>query len=79
MRVKTSKLGYARKLITELLSEKMAQVHFLFPDISTKKVDWEIIVDELSEPQTLHLTRSLETNILIAMEVGLKFSNHKVV
>ena len=38
--------------MAELLSEKMAQVHFLFQGISTKKVDWEIIVDELSEPQT---------------------------
>ena len=64
---------------TELLSEKMARVHFLFPDISTKKVDWEIMVDKLSEPQTLHLTGSLETNLLIAMEADLKFSNHEMV
>ena len=40
------------KRMGELLSKKIAQVHVLFPGISTKKVDWEIMVDELLEPQT---------------------------
>ena len=38
------------KPMAELLSKKMARVHFLFPGISITKVDWEIMVDELSEP-----------------------------
>ena len=36
---------------------KMAQANFLFPGISTTKVDWEIMVDELSEPQTAPFDR----------------------
>ena len=40
------------KPMAKLLSEKMILVHFLFSGISTTKVDWEIMVDELSWPQT---------------------------
>ena len=40
------------KPMAKLLSEKMARLHLLFPGISTTKVDWETMGDELSEPQT---------------------------
>ena len=33
----------------------------------------------MSEPQTLHLTKSLETDLLIATEMDLKFSNQTMV
>ena len=31
----------------------MTRVHCLFPGISTTKVNWEIMVDEWSEPETV--------------------------
>ena len=40
------------KPMAERLSKKLARVHFLFPGTSTTKLDWEIMGDELSEPQT---------------------------
>ena len=40
------------KPMAKLLSEKITLMHFLFTGISTTKVDWEIIMDELLEPQT---------------------------
>ena len=36
----------------ELQSKKVARANLSFPGRSTTKMDWEIMVDELSEPQT---------------------------
>ena len=53
---------------------------FLFPGISTtRKVEWEFMLDELSDPDTALYDMIIGTDFLTTLEMGLKVSNQTIV
>ena len=54
-------------------TRKQARVHFSLPDISTtRKVEWEFTVNELSDPDAVSYDMIIGTDMITVLEIDLK-------
>ena len=61
-------------------ARKKAWVYFLLPRISTtRKVEWEFTVDELSDPDTAPYDMIIGTDLLTELEIDFRFINQTIV